>query len=544
MSSNRDTLGYGSIEVRHPRGDEGHHELEVDADSLSEKSVDNHRNSLTSTRRLLGIVGGVCLLSIVYSVAIRGHGKVTSGGVHYDGTMVDEPFYYKEQTLDHFTPNKDEAPWAQRYYQDDKYFAGPGHPIFVIMGGEDAVNGILYPFVSKHLAKRFRAHTLCLEHRFYGKSKPLKHPSTADLRRLLSPAQALADAVQFIEYKRKQLGCGNKGTKSYCPVVTVGGSYPGFLSALLRIVYPDVVDIGYASSAPLHLYSHRVNKAAYFEKVTQVAEQASRGCAGAVKNALMDVTEKLLASKRSVAEVAFDLGVCVATIPDYIMDNEIFQQEIMMVVSTHFAEYNMGYYPPGPDQDLVQGCLIFQDTKSSSEQKVSNFLRLREDFDECFDMQTELPPGPNGTISASDWSGVGDGHSGYMWDFQSCTLLPECGMSDASMFPPRPWTIEWETQHCQVRFGVEPNLRQLVDEFGFADLSNVTHLLFTNGINDGWSVASILTDLSESVKAINFVNGAHHSDLSHVDLSEHDTEDIKAGHAAISDLLHDWLNRV
>mmetsp|Transcript_16277 Transcript_16277/g.23639 ORF Transcript_16277/g.23639 Transcript_16277/m.23639 type:complete len:137 (+) Transcript_16277:745-1155(+) len=37
----------------------------------------------------------------------------------------------------------------------------------------------------------------------------------------------------------------------------LGGSYPGFLSAMMRFLHPGVVDIGYASSAPLPLYVPR-----------------------------------------------------------------------------------------------------------------------------------------------------------------------------------------------------------------------------------------------------------------------------------------------
>lgn len=36
---------------------------------------------------------------------------------------------------------------------------------------------------------------------------------------------------------------------------TAGGSYPGWLSAMMRIRYPEVVDISYAASAPLGFYS-------------------------------------------------------------------------------------------------------------------------------------------------------------------------------------------------------------------------------------------------------------------------------------------------
>ena len=39
-----------------------------------------------------------------------------------------------QQKVSHFSASN--ATYLQRYYMDDKHWAGPGSPIFVIMGGE------------------------------------------------------------------------------------------------------------------------------------------------------------------------------------------------------------------------------------------------------------------------------------------------------------------------------------------------------------------------------------------------------------------------
>jgi hypothetical protein len=111
------------------------------------------------------------------------------------------------------------------------------------------------------------------------------------------------------------------------------------------------------------------------------------------------------------------------------------------------------------------------------------------------------------------------------------------------MFPVRERSLEWLTDHCQSRFGVTPQPYGLVDEWGFNDLvaGGASRILFTNGLNDGWSVLSVLESLSNSIVAINFPNGAHHSDLSHEGPSAEDTEDIKHGFSQITNLLSFWL---
>ena len=51
--------------------------------------------------------------------------------------------------------------------------------------------------------------------------------------------------------------------------------------------------------------------------------------------------------------------------------------------------------------------------------------RYATDSPQCFDMNTQVPAGRNGTISGGDWSGCGAGKNGESWDFQTCTFLVE-----------------------------------------------------------------------------------------------------------------------
>jgi hypothetical protein len=138
------------------------------------------------------------------------------------------------------------------------------------------------------------------------------------------------------------------------------------------------------------------------------------------------------------------------------------------------------------------------------------------------------------------------GPDGESWDFQTCTLLVEAiGFSNSSMFPPRNWSLDWLNRHCQSRFGVTPTPHSLVDQWHFDDLANTaSRILFTNGLNDGWSVGSILTNLSDTVLALNFENGAHHSDLSRKGPSGDDTEDVRRGFDAVEEILGSWLEDV
>lgn len=148
-------------------------------------------------------------------------------------------FFYDDQLVDHHDTEKHKT-FTQRYYQKGDSFGGAGSPIFIIFGGEDPLENLLYPFIYDHLAQKFNAHTFALEHRFFGKSMPVKNATHAQLHQLLTPDQTLRDVARFIQHKRHELGCSlQRSSRRYCPAITVGGSYPGFLSGLMRFAHPD-----------------------------------------------------------------------------------------------------------------------------------------------------------------------------------------------------------------------------------------------------------------------------------------------------------------
>jgi Serine carboxypeptidase S28 len=498
-----------------------------------------------------------------------------------------EPLFYLDQLVNHHDPAT--TTYAQRYFEKKKYFGGPGSPIFVILGGEDELDGLLYPWIHEHLAQTYNAVTFALEHRFFGQSWPVpQHQVTnADLAALLTPNQALWDAVRFIQHKRAELKCSldRRQVATYCPVMTVGGSYPGFLSALMRFVHADVVDISYAASAPLNLYSHHVDVDAYYEKVTIEAERASPGCSAAVRHVLEAIHSDLYAIPRDdfVADaLAEPYGLCKGSIPHYIQDGPTLADELVFIVATHLAEYNMMYYPPGPTRDLVKACQIFQQGRQQAEEEqepadqhhrhrhhhhrhrhdssytpapaaiLATFLAMGNDADNnvdereaCYDLAgKELPDGPNATITGSDWSGIGSGDASIFWEFISCQLLSPTGFSASSMFPPREWSFAWERQHCYDRFqwNISPN--GLEDEFHFDERANVTHLLLTNGLVDGWSLSSILQSDAPGVTVVNMENGAHHSDLDHHGPTLNDTDDVKAAFEQIRSVIGSWLDEI
>ena len=446
--------------------------------------------------------------------------------------------------------------WTQRYYESAQHFQGPGSPIFLILGGEGAIQpetGLFYPFVSDRLARAFGAFVLEPEHRYYGESIPVNVTSAnSDPREtLLTPEQALYDAVRLTRHIQDLLLCSrDKTSPLYCPVISVGGSYPGFLSAMARLRFPDAVDMAYAASAPIKFYAQQVHAHEYYDHISHVAEMCKPGCAHAVRTTLESLGSEFapLSSRKQVEDAAASLGFCPESVPSYMTNREIFQTELFMIVGYTFANDNMAYYPPDNRTKLYKSCFSFLDDKTSPRERTKDFLVSHfSQNNNCIDMSLQLPTGPNATISGGDWSGVGTGADGESWDFQTCTLLVEAiEFSNVSMFPTRPWTREWLFQHCQSRFHVSPQPNSLASQWHFDNLveTNASRILFTNGLNDGWSVGSILSNISDTLISLNFKNGAHHSDLSHQGPSEDDTDDVRQGFNTIQSILGEWLDDI
>uniref|UniRef100_A0A7S0DEX2 Uncharacterized protein n=1 Tax=Amorphochlora amoebiformis TaxID=1561963 RepID=A0A7S0DEX2_9EUKA len=217
----------------------------------------------------------------------------------------------------------------------------------------------------------------------------------------------------------------------------------------------------------------------------------------------------------------------------------------------------MANYPP-PDTGLQRACVSLTKSKDTPWEALREFLKgysvksknLLPDAN-CYNLSSQIPAGPNGTISGGDWSGVGTGQSGQSWDFETCTFLIEhIGTNNVTdMFPPRNFTLEWLNDHCASRFGPDlgvPRPGELANLWGFDRLLEVgaSNIIFTNGLKDGWSVGGIQSNLSDTLIAINIKDGAHHSDLSHTISGPNTTDAVKLARVKVTRILKEWLDSI
>ena len=170
------------------------------------------------------------------------------------------------------------------------------------------------------------------EHRGYGASQPTGSFDTRNLG-LLTPQQALADAAALVLSIQQQRGCtGRTPGETRCPVIAIGGSYPGWLAAMMRMRYPAVVDIAYSGSSPMKFYAQAVDQYAYYAVITESARRASPQCPDAVRRMLAAT----LASAASKDTIIAKLNLC-TPLPPYIEagDMALLVDELSMVVRVY-----------------------------------------------------------------------------------------------------------------------------------------------------------------------------------------------------------------
>jgi len=410
---------------------------------------------------------------------------LVGGGI---GTVPAAPHYF-EQRVDHFSAASDT--FSQRYYMNASAFGGPGHPIVLIVGGEGAIpptTGFFYPYVVHSLAPRLKALVIEPEHRFYGESLPTGAATTAyneTMLHLLTPQQALADTVTLLLATQTAHGCTARGTAGYCPIVTIGGSYPGWLSAMLRLRYPSVVDGAWAASAPIRLYAQEVGQFDY----------------SAVAFAGLNMGNYPPTADRALAKAC-------RTFTGHPKGSS-WWPTLRGFLHGGSGCFNLSRTLPARATDGGAPTFSCADWSGCG----GGFNGLAWDYESCSYLVVKL--GLDGTMfPARRWT----------LDWLTTHCRERFGIQ------PRPDELVglWG--------------------FGAAGLraQGASRIVFTNGLNDGWSAGGFASDVdaARELLVLNMPNGAHHSDLSHAWPMAGETADVLEVRANATALLEKWVGEV
>jgi hypothetical protein len=370
------------------------------------------------------------------------HGKTPVPVPDYNQTKL-----WFDQVVDHYDYTNTTL-WKQRYWVVDTFFNKTVGPVFLFICGEYTCPGI--PEARKWiilLAQKTQGLILVLEHRFYGESMPFGQQSlNFDKLKYLTTEQALKDLAYFImTVQAKHLHGVDKN-----PWITVGGSYPGAVSAWFRYKYPHLTIGSIASSAVVKAIEDFKD---FDEQIYLSASKSSSHCADSIRN-LSDYVEKQVT------------GTDADAFKKQFKAENLSAQEFLFYwsdVTVEFIQYGQRQY--------------LCDTLKSK-----NFT---QQFDFVKAEALKSDPTDYGSYYLSNasfaWETKGNARS---WIFQSCT---EFGwlqtFSDRHPMRSKLLTIEFYRKWCQDSFGpgVLPYIDRTNNEFG-AFNESADNLFMVNGV--------------------------------------------------------------
>ncbi|XP_068084142.1 putative serine protease F56F10.1 isoform X2 [Anabrus simplex] len=392
---------------------------------------------------------------------------------------------YFHQKLDHFNPENKEY-FEQRYYELHKDYFRDGAPIFLLIGGEGRLDGILPNFVLQQ-ARINNGLIFALEHRYYGKSFP---ESGFDGRpTYLSSEQALADIAYFIE--------SHKELYPHSPWIVGGCSYAGNLATWMRLKYPHLVNGAIAGSAPVLA---KMDFYEYFEVVGEVLKKQVPLCYQKLVEAKEEMTT-LAGTSDGRKELARMFRT--EEYDSWLADK--FHRRLRNSLVDISDNVTIQYLPYYQSYTSVVCTSITENTHGKSVLEILiNMLMHNETYNSL-----ELITRDDITIGFRQLSDL----DGDMWLYQCCN---EFGYFPTLSSDRQPIGVthdlnDWD-EICQqwniTLEMVEENVRKTNLRYG-GKTPNVTNVVFMHGSNDPWSTLGVLSDLSESARAFVFEGLSH-----------------------------------
>ena len=393
-----------------------------------------------------------------------------------------------DQRLDHFdmiSPKR----WGQRFWVNmDEY--EEGGPALIMIGGEGEANpqwlnyGVWYS-----IAKENRAAMFLLEHRFYGQSWPTEDMSTENMK-YLSSRQGLEDLATFMTAMSSTYNLTG-------PWVSFGGSYPGSMSAWLKLKYPHLLAGAVSSSGPLHA---QLDFPEYLGVVRDALDTTGPGCNEVITEALEEL-EVLLLDVEQWPVLSGQFKTC--NLLDGTNENDVKSFiELLIDNLAGIVQYN-GFY----DLDIFGVCDIMRDESLGS--ALERFAELNSQSlvvfgGECLDH--EYSSFIN-LLTDINFNGGGVGWRPWIW--QTCT---EFGWyqttNQADGVYGNRLDLDFFKSWCRMAFNdawsdatFDQSMIDTNTEYGgFSPV--VDNVVFVHGSIDPWHAMGVLEDLNDMAPSI------------------------------------------
>lgn len=431
-----------------------------------------------------------------------------ANSIRFNSPVNQTQHWFKDQLINHFD-RQDNRTYSQRYWSISQYFSNESGPVFVYICGEYTCPGLpeerQFPI---ELAKKFNALILVLEHRYYGASQPFGNESMKfENMKYLTINLALEDLAFFINSVKNT---GLFGVKPTNPWITIGGSYPGALSAWFRYKYPHLTVGALASSAVVNTILNFVD----FDKQIRISTLKSGiKCTESIQN-LTHLAEQLLESNQSnVFKASFNA-------------EKLSNPEFLFFFADIFVE--LVQYG-----SRVKLCDMLKDKSLSDQMNIIRNYSL-----------INAPPQSYGAYYLRNET-YDITQSSRQWTYQTCTevgyfqtFYPNISLSMRSTNV----TLDFYKTWCHESFGVDlwPNVELTNLDLGGLNLEPF-NIILTNGGEDPWQWAGIREDKGNMKAFLLECEDCGHC----VELytpSENDSDELKMVRIEIERLFEQWID--
>jgi len=383
-----------------------------------------------------------------------------------------------DQKLNHFDRSPNATTWKQRYMKKNFGLGTSEQPIFVYIGGEGAINDVIYRENFGVLAKKFSALTFVLEHRYYGESRPTEDMSVKNLK-YLTIRQALLDIRYFIIKKKRTRAFGKRKW------IVFGSSYSGTLAVWARYSFSKLIDGAVASSAPLQV---NVVFPEYFQDVEKfIAKKSSVNCTKRIESAFIHLGYKFRENKRLY--IHEKLNTC-----------NLVKKRDKNLLTLSLASFLGVYVQWGYPVDYI--CNAFNDYPNIAEVNFEVYGGIIKKILQTFG-QDCLEVSDNKFITAiknTSWEYEGSGFTLGGLDYKSVrpwiwTSCHELGWFQVAFkwtgmirdIPTSYWLSACNRLFGMTKAQVMSGIRKTMKFYNMFDVLKVPNLSLYNGVNDPWA---------------------------------------------------------
>uniref|UniRef100_A0A8C5EBN4 Lysosomal Pro-X carboxypeptidase n=1 Tax=Gouania willdenowi TaxID=441366 RepID=A0A8C5EBN4_GOUWI len=436
-----------------------------------------------------------------------------------------------KHTIDHFG-FLENGTFKQRYLVADDYWEQPGGPILFYTGNEGDIawfcnnTGFMW-----EIAEELGAMLVFAEHRYYGESLPFGEDSYSDSKHLnyLTSEQALADfAVLIHSLKSSVRGAQNS------PVIALGGSYGGMLSAWLRMKYPNIVVGALASSAPIWQFPGMVPCGDYYKIVTKDFANSGHNCDINIRRSWTAINN-VSSTVPGLQWLSEEFSLCspLKNQNDVLVFKNWLQETWVSLAMVDYP-YEANFLQPLPPWPIQEVCKYL-----TFESSVSDYHLLHG-----VSQAANVYYNHTGGTSCLNTSQTATGSLGFLgWFYQACTemVMPMCTDGVHDMFEPEEWNFQAFSEECYGMFGVRPRADWAETVYGGKEVKAHSNIVFSNGGLDPWSSGGVNHNITETLVSIVIPEGAHHLDLRYS--NKLDPPSVRAARALEVKYFHEWIRQ-